>query len=137
MPCRIIHSNTDWLCYATPRSYAVCCVPRRCDCCCYCCCGGCYRRCNIAGAYFVENVSRVDTVPISTLRNASTGLAVMQLEESDFGQLLGAGFKFPEPYTAKADDGVTDIYGVMCALTWAHYLTHSLITHLCSSSVSD
>ena len=74
----------------------------------------------------MENVSRVDTVPISTLRNASTGLAVMQLEESDFGQLLGAGFKFPEPYTAKADDGVTDIYGVMCA--HSHGLTLSL-TH--------
>ena len=42
-----------------------------------------------SGAYFVETNSRVDTVPVSVLRNAATGIAVMQLEESDFGQLLG------------------------------------------------
>lgn len=27
--------------------------------------------------------------------------------------MAGAGWKFPESFTAKADDGVTDIYGVM------------------------
>jgi dipeptidyl-peptidase-4 len=27
--------------------------------------------------------------------------------------LMEAGFKFPEPFTVKADDGVTDLYGVM------------------------
>ena len=66
-----------------------------------------------SGAYFVENTSRVDSIPVVTLRNAQSGLVVMELESADFSQLLGAGFKFPEPFTAKADDGVTDIYGVM------------------------
>lgn len=43
-----------------------------------------------SGAYFVETSTRVDTVPVATLRNAATGIAVMQLEKSDIGQLLGA-----------------------------------------------
>ena len=54
----------------------------------------------------------MDSIPTSTLINAHTGLPVMTLQDADFGPLLDAGFKFPEPFTAKADDGVTDIYGV-------------------------
>ena len=37
----------------------------------------------------------------------------MKLETPDLGPLMAAGFKFPEPFTVKADDGVTDLYGVM------------------------
>ena len=37
----------------------------------------------------------------------------MTLEESDFSQLLAAGYQFPEPFKVKAADGVTDLYGVM------------------------
>jgi dipeptidyl aminopeptidase/acylaminoacyl peptidase len=37
----------------------------------------------------------------------------MELEEADFSKLFEAGWQFPEPFTVKADDGVTDIYGVM------------------------
>ena len=55
----------------------------------------------------------MDSIPTSTLINAHTGLPVMTLQDADFGPLLDAGFKFPEPFTAKADDGVTDIYGVI------------------------
>ena len=32
-----------------------------------------------SGAYFVETSSRVDTVPVATVRNAATGIAVMQV----------------------------------------------------------
>jgi dipeptidyl-peptidase-4 len=55
-----------------------------------------------SGAYFVETSTRVDTVPISTLRNAATGIAVMQLEESDVSQLLGArpAFVLPQDHSA-------------------------------------
>ena len=56
---------------------------------------------------------QVDSIPTSTLINAHTGLPVVTLQDADFGPLLDAGFKFPEPFTAKADDGVTDIYGVI------------------------
>ncbi len=62
--------------------------------------------------FFVENASRVDTAPVSVVRNAR-GEVVVELEEADFSQLLAAGWQFPEPFTVKADDGVTDLYGVM------------------------
>ena len=38
---------------------------------------------------------------------------VMDVQESDFSQLLANGYKFPETFTVKAADGVTDLYGVM------------------------
>jgi dipeptidyl aminopeptidase/acylaminoacyl peptidase len=62
--------------------------------------------------YFVDNASRVDAAPISTLYD-TTGALVTKLETTDLGPLREAGFKFPEPFRVKADDGVTDIYGVM------------------------
>jgi dipeptidyl-peptidase-4 len=62
--------------------------------------------------YFVNNYSRVNTVPKSELRNNS-GNVIMALEEADLSQLMKAGYQFPEPFKMKADDGITDIYGVM------------------------
>lgn len=62
--------------------------------------------------YFISNYSRVNTVPKSELRSNS-GKVIMQLEEADLSQLIATGYKFPEPFKMKADDGITDIYGVM------------------------
>ncbi|MBT8337104.1 MAG: S9 family peptidase [Gemmatimonadetes bacterium] len=62
--------------------------------------------------FFVENHSRVNTVPTSRVLNAR-GEVVVELEEADFSQLMAAGYQFPEPFTVKADDGITDLYGVM------------------------
>lgn len=62
--------------------------------------------------YFVNNYSRVSTVPKSELRSSSGNL-VMTLEEADLSQLMATGYKFPETFKMKADDGITDIYGVM------------------------
>lgn len=62
--------------------------------------------------FIVNNYSRVNTVPKTELLD-NTGRKVMDLEESDFSQLLAAGYQFPEPFTVKAADGVTDLYGVM------------------------
>lgn len=62
--------------------------------------------------YFVSNYSKVNTIPKSELRDAN-GKLVMKLEEADLSQLFAAGYKFPEPFKVKADDGITDIYGVM------------------------
>ncbi len=64
------------------------------------------------GRYFVDTFSRVDTVPESVLMDAA-GAAVMPLDKVDSAPLLAAGFKFPEPFKVKADDGITDLYGVM------------------------
>lgn len=62
--------------------------------------------------FFVDNYSRVNTVPKSTLYN-SEGRKVMDLETADFSSLFAAGYKFPQLFKVKADDGVTDLYGVM------------------------
>jgi len=62
--------------------------------------------------YFVHSYSRVNTVPRTVVRNAR-GDVVMELEEADFSMLLEAGWRMPEPFTVKAADGVTDLYGVM------------------------
>lgn len=63
-------------------------------------------------SYFVSNYSRVNTVPQSDLFDRS-GNKIMSLESADFSMLFEAGYKFPEPFKAKAGDGITDIYGVM------------------------
>jgi dipeptidyl aminopeptidase/acylaminoacyl peptidase len=65
-----------------------------------------------SSSFFVDNYSRVNTVPKSILKD-HRGNKLMDLEEADLSLLFKAGYKFPEPFKAKADDGVTDIYGVM------------------------
>lgn len=63
-------------------------------------------------SFFVDNFSRVNTVPRSVLYNGE-GRKVMDLETADMSLLMAAGYKFPEVFSVKADDGVTDLYGVM------------------------
>ena len=67
---------------------------------------------NDAASYFVSNFSRVNTVPASALYDRN-GSKIMDLETADLSQLLAAGYQFPEPFTFKADDGITDLFGVM------------------------
>lgn len=62
--------------------------------------------------FVVDNYSRVNTIPRATLIDRN-GNKVMDLQESDFSQLFAAGYQFPELFTVKAADGVTDLYGVM------------------------
>lgn len=62
--------------------------------------------------YAVDNFSRVNTVPQSVLLDRN-GNKVMTLETADLSLLMASGYKFPEPFTVKADDGITDLYGVM------------------------
>ena len=62
--------------------------------------------------FFVNNYSRVNTVPASALFDAA-GRRILDLGEADFSALEAAGYGFPEPYRVEAADGVTDIYGVM------------------------
>src|SRR5215813_8948050 len=65
-----------------------------------------------SGRYFIDSFSRVDSAPKSVMYDGSGG-AAMPLEGVDMGPLMQAGFKFPEPFKVKADDGITDLYGVM------------------------
>jgi len=67
---------------------------------------------NDNNTFFVDNYSRVNTAPKSTLYDKN-GRKVMELESTDLSLLMAAGYKFPEPFKVKADDGITDLYGVM------------------------
>ena len=67
---------------------------------------------NESRRYFVNSYSRVNTVPTSSLHDAS-GTKILDLEVADFTALEEAGYGFPEPFVAEAADGFTDIYGVM------------------------
>ena len=62
--------------------------------------------------YFVNNASRVDAAPVNALYNAS-GAKIMDLEACDISLLLAYGYKYPEIFTEKAADGVTDLWGVI------------------------
>jgi dipeptidyl-peptidase-4 len=65
-----------------------------------------------SGKYFEDTYSRVDTSPKSILVDAQ-GNHLLDLESTDVSQLLEAGYKFPEVFKVKAEDGITDLYGVM------------------------
>ncbi|MBS1622014.1 MAG: S9 family peptidase [Bacteroidetes bacterium] len=67
---------------------------------------------NDAVTFYVNNFSRVNTIPASDLYDVN-GNKLMNLETADLSQLFAAGYKFPEPFKVKADDGITDLYGVM------------------------
>ncbi|MFC2120878.1 DPP IV N-terminal domain-containing protein [Bacteroidota bacterium] len=62
--------------------------------------------------YFTDTYSRVDMVPKSVLKD-NKGNLVMELETTDISELLKTGWKFPERFKVKANDGITDLYGVM------------------------
>ena len=67
---------------------------------------------NDNNTYFVNNSSRVNTTPVSSLHSAD-GRKLMDLETADLRNLMATGYKFPETFKIKADDGITDLYGVM------------------------
>ncbi|MFC2187398.1 DPP IV N-terminal domain-containing protein [Fulvivirgaceae bacterium LMO-SS25] len=80
--------------------------------------------------YFVDTYSTVNQVPKSVLRDKE-GRVVLDLQESDISKLVEAGFKMPEPFTVKAADNVTDLYGVM----WKPYdfdstKTYPIVTYV-------
>ncbi|MGB9906342.1 MAG: DPP IV N-terminal domain-containing protein [Candidatus Saccharicenans sp.] len=62
--------------------------------------------------FFVVNYSRVDAAPKSDLYQAN-GRKLLELETVDTSRLLEAGFQFPETFSLKAADGITDLYGVI------------------------
>jgi dipeptidyl-peptidase-4 len=67
---------------------------------------------NDEGKFVIDNYSKVNTAPKSVLLD-NMGNKVMDLETADLSLLMATGYKFPEPFKVKADDGITDIYGVM------------------------
>jgi dipeptidyl-peptidase-4 len=65
-----------------------------------------------SGRYFVDSYSTPDTPPAAVLRDDS-GKELKTLERADISRLSAAGWKPPVPFTVKARDGVTDLYGLM------------------------
>lgn len=63
------------------------------------------------GNYFVETVGQVDAFPKTYLRRRNGELIAMLEVATDAG--LPAGWTWPEPVSLTADDGVTDIYGLL------------------------
>ncbi|CAN5723522.1 S9 family peptidase [soil metagenome] len=66
-----------------------------------------------SGTYFVHRASTFQEPPVTTLRRSRDGGSVMVLEEADASELEALGWTAPEPFRAKARDGVTDIHGIM------------------------
>jgi dienelactone hydrolase/Tol biopolymer transport system component len=64
------------------------------------------------GRYFVDAASTPDRAPIVVLRDAR-GRKVLDLEHADISRLRESGWTPPIPFTVKARDGVTDLYGLM------------------------
>ncbi len=62
--------------------------------------------------FFVDNYSMVSSIPKSVLFD-SDGRKLLDLETADFSSLQSTSYKFPQVFTVKADDGITDLYGVM------------------------
>jgi dipeptidyl aminopeptidase/acylaminoacyl peptidase len=67
---------------------------------------------NDGNSFFIDNYSRINTIPKAVVRD-SRGNSLIELETVDLSRLFEAGFQFSEPFKVKADDGKTDIYGVM------------------------
>ncbi|MEI6142381.1 MAG: DPP IV N-terminal domain-containing protein [Mariniphaga sp.] len=61
--------------------------------------------------YFTDTYSTVTTPPVTVLCRTSDGSAIMEIEKADVTDLLSKGWIAPEPFVAKARDGVTDIWG--------------------------
>jgi dipeptidyl aminopeptidase/acylaminoacyl peptidase len=67
-----------------------------------------------SGRFFVDHQSTVSTAPVIVLRDADEGgRVVLELERTDISRLLDAGYAVPEAFCVKADDGVTDLWGVL------------------------
>ena len=64
------------------------------------------------GTYFVDTWSTPDTPSVSVLRDLN-GKVVVKLETADISKLTATGWKPPQPFTVKARDGQTDLYGLM------------------------
>lgn len=65
-----------------------------------------------SGPYFVDSYSTPVEPPVTVLRDLD-GRKLLTVEKADISLLLEAGWKPPIPFTVKARDGKTDLYGLM------------------------
>ena len=65
------------------------------------------------GKRFVDAYSTPTTPPVTVLRNADDGHTLATVATADITRLKAAGWVPPIPFTVKARDGKTDLYGMM------------------------
>ena len=65
------------------------------------------------GTYFVDAYSTPVQPPVTLLRRAGDGSTVATVATADISRLEAAGWVPPVPFTVKARDGKTDLYGMM------------------------
>ncbi len=63
--------------------------------------------------YYVDTWSRVDSPPVSVLKQTSNQQTVLELEKADITALKATGWQSPEVFMTKGRDGTTDIWGVI------------------------
>jgi dipeptidyl-peptidase 4 len=69
-----------------------------------------------SGGFFIDSYSTPVAPPVTVVRDAA-GKTVVALEKADISKLIEAGWKPVIPFSVKARDGVTDLYGVLCRPT--------------------
>jgi dipeptidyl aminopeptidase/acylaminoacyl peptidase len=62
--------------------------------------------------YFIDSYSQPDVPPVIVLRNIN-GKLISTLEKADISRLKATGWQPPKPFSVKAADGKTDIYGLL------------------------
>jgi dipeptidyl aminopeptidase/acylaminoacyl peptidase len=62
--------------------------------------------------YFIDSWSKPDVPAVAVLRDLN-GKQIIELEKTDVARLKATGWKPPMPFSVKAHDGKTDIYGLM------------------------
>jgi dipeptidyl aminopeptidase/acylaminoacyl peptidase len=65
------------------------------------------------GKTFVDSYSTVATAPVTVLRSSDDGHVIATVARADLSRLKAAGWVAPIPFTVKARDGKTDLYGQM------------------------
>jgi dipeptidyl aminopeptidase/acylaminoacyl peptidase len=65
------------------------------------------------GRTFIDVETRPDLAPVTTLRAALDGRKTLDLEKGDPSEMLREGWTAPTPFTVKARDGITDLYGFL------------------------
>ena len=65
------------------------------------------------GAYFVDTYSKPDVPAVTVVRSAMDGRVLVEVAKTDIAALVAYGWVPPVPFTVKARDGKTDLYGLM------------------------
>jgi dipeptidyl aminopeptidase/acylaminoacyl peptidase len=65
------------------------------------------------GRYFVDSYSTPTQPPVAVLRSAASGRVIATIDRTDIARLQAMGWVPPVPFTVKARDGRTTLYGLM------------------------